>query len=91
VLASCVGEFCSRVLLASFGTSLQVLLASCVGEFCWRVLLASFVGEFCWRVLFASFVREFWYKFTSFDASWRECELAFDACEVPPKPDYDQQ
>jgi hypothetical protein len=67
-----------RVLLASFGTSLQVLLASCVGELCWRVLLASFV-------------REFWYKFTSFDASWRECELAFDACEVPPKPDYDQQ
>ena len=43
------------------------------------------------RVLLASFVSEFWYKFTSFDASWRECELAFDACEVPPKPDYDQQ
>ena len=36
-------------------------------------------------------VSKFCYKFTNFDASWRECELAFDACEVPPKPDYDQQ
>jgi len=78
VLASCVGEFCWRVVLASF-----------VSEFWYK--FTSFVGELCWRVLLASFVREFWYKFTSFDASWRECELAFDACEVPPKPDYDQQ